>query len=175
MQQEFAGAFTSVFNQVKGGRCPYFYVCAQRFTVLFRASGLAGLDDINVRIAPTSKGLRDGLNVEGIEYSMPLGFSKRRSTTTTTTMTPFTATTGGGDVNDAAATTAAAVVEDVEAEEDDLATSAASNWLESMGIDKSKFPTLNPTRVSLAQDNFKVLDGRPESLVVIEGGRYTHS
>ena len=39
MQQDFAAAFTSVFNQLKGGRCPYFYVCCQRFTVLFRVEG----------------------------------------------------------------------------------------------------------------------------------------
>ena len=56
-----------------------------------------------------------------------------------------------------------------EEEEEDLESAAASNWLESMGIDKTKFPTLNPQRVSLAQDNYKIVDGRPESLVYIQG------
>ena len=90
---------------------------------------------------------------------------KRRSTTTPTTITPF----ASGAANNKGESSGVGGVEDVEAEEDEIENSAASNWLESMGIDKSKFPTLNPTRVSLAQDNYKIVDGRPESLVVVEG------
>ena len=136
-------------------------------------SGLGGCDEINAQIAPTSKGLRDGLNNEGIEFSMPLSLNKRRSSTNaaSTSSSSFSAATSGGTAAEAAA---ALVDDDLEAEEEDLESTAASNWLESMGIDKSKFPTLNPQRVSLAQDNFKVVDGRPESLVEIEGQRRAH-
>ena len=167
LQQDFASAFTSVFNQLKGGgKCPYFYVCAQRFTVLFRTEGLGGTDDINVQIAPTSKGLRDGLNSEGIEYAMPLS-SKRRSSTSN--VSHFGGIGASSTASTAATPAAANAEEDIEADEEELESSAASNWLESMGIDKSQFPTLNPQRVSLAADNYKVVDGRPESLVKIAG------
>ena len=105
---------------------------------------------------------------------MPLSLNKRRSSTNaaSTSSSSFSAATSGGAI--AADAAVASVDDDLEAEEEDLESTAASNWLESMGIDKSKFPTLNPQRVSLAQDNFKVVDGRPESLVKIEGQRRAH-
>ena len=122
-------------------------------------------------MAPTSKGLRDGLNSEGIEYTMPLSNSSKRRSTGPATTSANAAASSSLELSAATAVSAteAAPTEEVDAEEEDLESTAASNWLESMGIDKSKFPTLNPQRVSLAQDNFKVVDGRPESLVKIQG------
>ena len=139
--------------------------------------GLGGSEDINVQIAPTSKGLRDGLTGEGIEFSMPLSLKRRSasSSTAATTTTAAAASINGAPpcsmapAIDGSVGASSSAEDDVE-EEEDLASTAASNWLESMGIDKSKFPTLNPHRVSLAQDNFKIVDGRPESLVTIQGG-----
>ena len=128
---------------------------------------------MNVQIAPTSKGLRDGLTAEGIEFNMPLSLKRRSASTnsSTTTTTPgFGVPSGATPPSvDASAALSTSIDDEVEQEEDDLASTAASNWLESMGIDKTKFPTLNPQRVSLAQDNFKIVDGRPESLVTIQG------
>jgi len=155
LQHDYAAAFTSAFNQLKGSKSPYFYLCAQRFTILFRSDGLGGQEDMSVEVTPTSKGLRDGLTAEGVDFEMPLS-SRRRSALTPTTLTPFMASVEK-ETNDE--------VED----EDNVENTAAHNWLESMGIDKTKFPSLNPSKVSMAQDNFKVIDGRPESLVRVQG------
>ena len=56
----------SVYQLLKCGRCPYFYLCANQFTVLFAAAGVRGCPSISAIITPTTSGMRDALRKEGI-------------------------------------------------------------------------------------------------------------
>ena len=46
--------------------CPYFYVIAQNFVVLFLLKGFAGTQANTVYVTPTTTGLRKALRSEGI-------------------------------------------------------------------------------------------------------------
>lgn len=46
--------------------CPYFYVIAQNFVVLFLHKGFAGAEVNTVYVTPTTTGLRKALRSEGI-------------------------------------------------------------------------------------------------------------
>uniref|UniRef100_A0A7M4FB90 DNA replication fork stabilization factor DONSON n=1 Tax=Crocodylus porosus TaxID=8502 RepID=A0A7M4FB90_CROPO len=71
LMSEWSVSFTSLYNLLKAKLCPYFYVCTYQFTVLFRAAGLAGSDGITAVISPTTRGLREAMRNEGIEFSLP--------------------------------------------------------------------------------------------------------
>lgn len=60
----------SIFNQLRGGRCPYFYMCAHQFTVLFRAAGVGGKTSLHAIMTPTSRGIRESLRKEGKHKSV---------------------------------------------------------------------------------------------------------
>ncbi|XP_072472962.1 protein downstream neighbor of Son isoform X1 [Notamacropus eugenii] len=72
LMSEWAISFTSLYNLLKTKLCPYFYVCTYQFTVLFRAAGLAGNDVMTAVLSPTTRGLREAMKNEGIEFSLPL-------------------------------------------------------------------------------------------------------
>uniref|UniRef100_A0A8C8SCZ3 Downstream neighbor of SON n=1 Tax=Pelusios castaneus TaxID=367368 RepID=A0A8C8SCZ3_9SAUR len=72
LMSEWSVSFTSLYNLLKAKLCPYFYVCTYQFTVLFRAAGLAGTDVITAVVSPTTRGLREAMRNEGIEFSLPL-------------------------------------------------------------------------------------------------------
>lgn len=76
LQQAWSDSLRSLFQLIRTGQCPYFYACANSFTVLFRAAGICGFSDVHAIITPTTRGFRKLLNQEEIEYTMPL--KKRR-------------------------------------------------------------------------------------------------
>jgi hypothetical protein len=65
LRKDWEASLKSAFFLVKVKQCPYVYVCASTFTVLFRASGLDGSDEIRAFVSPTTKGMRDALTREG--------------------------------------------------------------------------------------------------------------
>uniref|UniRef100_A0A674JRN2 Downstream neighbor of SON n=1 Tax=Terrapene triunguis TaxID=2587831 RepID=A0A674JRN2_9SAUR len=81
LMSEWSVSFTSLYNLLKAKLCPYFYVCTYQFTVLFRAAGLAGSDVITAVISPTTRGLREAMRNEGIEFSLPLVEETRKYVT----------------------------------------------------------------------------------------------
>ncbi|MBZ3889393.1 Protein downstream neighbor of Son [Sciurus carolinensis] len=72
LMSDWSVSFTSLYNLLKTKLCPYFYVCTYQFTVLFRAAGFAGSSVITALISPTTRGLREAMKNEGIEFSLPL-------------------------------------------------------------------------------------------------------
>ncbi|CAI9169118.1 unnamed protein product [Rangifer tarandus platyrhynchus] len=82
LMSDWSVSFTSLYNLLKTKLCPYFYVCTYQFTILFRAAGLAGDDVITALISPTTRGIREAMKNEGIEFSLPLikenGHEKRK-------------------------------------------------------------------------------------------------
>ena len=59
-------SFSSVYHLYQAGMCPYFYVIAQNFVILFLLKGFAGTLTNTVLITPTTTGLRKALRSEGI-------------------------------------------------------------------------------------------------------------
>ncbi|ETE73166.1 Protein downstream neighbor of Son, partial [Ophiophagus hannah] len=76
---EWSLSFTSLYNLLRAKLCPYFYVCTYQFTVLFRAAGLAGSDMITALISPTTKGLREAMKNEGIEFDLPFQVIRQKN------------------------------------------------------------------------------------------------
>lgn len=60
-------SFNSVYHLYQAGMCPYFYVIAQNFVILFLLKGFAGTQTNTVFITPTTTGLRKALRSEGIQ------------------------------------------------------------------------------------------------------------
>ena len=67
-------SFQSVFTLVKCGYCPYFYMCCQKFIGLFIGANVAGLAEISAVITPTTRGVRELLKKEGMQFCKELCF-----------------------------------------------------------------------------------------------------
>uniref|UniRef100_W8C915 Protein downstream neighbor of son n=1 Tax=Ceratitis capitata TaxID=7213 RepID=W8C915_CERCA len=65
-------SFRGLFQLLRARQCPYFYLCANTFTVLFRAAGTGGCVETHALMSPSTRGVRSALRQEGIEYTMPL-------------------------------------------------------------------------------------------------------
>ncbi|KAF3820520.1 hypothetical protein GH733_013696 [Mirounga leonina] len=122
LMSDWSVSFTSLYNLLKTKLCPYFYVCTYQFTILFRAAGLAGNDVITALISPTTRGIREAMKNEGIEFSLPLikenGHGKKKASGTSL---------GQGE-------------EQVISDEDE---DESFSWLEEMGVqDKIKKPDI---------------------------------
>ncbi|XP_043748760.1 protein downstream neighbor of Son [Cervus elaphus] len=148
LMSDWSVSFTSLYNLLKTKLCPYFYVCTYQFTILFRAAGLAGDDVITALISPTTRGIREAMKNEGIEFSLPLikenGHEKRK-----------VSGTGLRHGEEQA-------VSDEDEEE-------SFSWLEEMGVqDKIKKPDV--LSIKLRKEIHEVqMDHRPESVVFVKG------
>ncbi|XP_036142477.1 protein downstream neighbor of son homolog isoform X2 [Monomorium pharaonis] len=159
LYREWCDSFRSLFHLLRARQCPYFYVCANTFTVLFRAAGICGLSEIHALVTPTTRGFRHLLKQEEIEYSMPLRKdSKKRF-----------------DVTDSDSKTAYAVFNIVDCqqendnyEKEDEETQDA--WLESLGVENSEIKKINynsQTRMTLEKES--EVDSLSQSLVFVKG------
>ena len=70
LHTDWCKSLKSLYQLLKAKHCPYFYVCANSFTCLFRASGVAHSNDIQVLMTPTTTGLRKLLTDEGIAFAL---------------------------------------------------------------------------------------------------------
>ncbi|XP_042543176.1 protein downstream neighbor of Son isoform X1 [Dipodomys spectabilis] len=147
LMSDWSVSFTSLYNLLKTKLCPYFYVCTYQFTVLFRAAGLAGSDVITAVLSPTTRGLREAMKNEGIEFSLPLieeNALKKKV---------YGTSLGHGE-------------EQAGSDEDE---EESFSWLEEMGVqDKIKKP--DTLSIKLRKERHEVqMDHRPESVVLVKG------
>ncbi|XP_048769188.2 protein downstream neighbor of son homolog [Ostrea edulis] len=156
LSEDWNESFTSAFHQLRSQHCPYFYFCTHQFTVLFRAAGVAGQSSHNALLTPTTRGLREALKNEGIDFNMPVLERKRES---------FSAEKSQGENSEAKA------AQPVDEDDDEFLETdeGASIWLESIGLDKKQFPSLDPTKVKIQREGFRAIDNRPESLIHVQG------
>lgn len=161
LTEDWTESFTSAFHQLRSQHCPYFYFCTHQFTVLFRAAGVAGQSSQNAFLTPTTRGLREALKKEGIEFSMPV-LERKRETSSSEKLQ--------SENSESKPVQAVDEIEEDEEEDEFLDTDeGASVWLESIGLDKKQFPSLDPNKVKIQREGFRVIDNRPESLVYIQG------
>ncbi|XP_038048090.1 protein downstream neighbor of Son-like isoform X2 [Patiria miniata] len=186
LMASWSESFRSVFYLLRSGHCPYFYLLAHQYTVLFRAAGVGGVKHIHALFNPTTKGLRDAFKEEGIDFSLPLAKmddqqNKSRSDLEEEFREQYKQPSETeGEVSKATLSCEADIDqilagddEDKDGEEEELAISqdddAASSWLQSMGLDKQHFPSLEPSKVNLQRDHLMRIDNRPESMVLVQG------
>ncbi|XP_049867704.1 protein downstream neighbor of son homolog [Pectinophora gossypiella] len=81
LHREWTESFRSLFQLLRALHCPYFYVCANTFTCLFRAAGVCGVSEPCAFIAPTTRGFRQALQQEDVEFTMPLRSNKKKLNT----------------------------------------------------------------------------------------------
>ncbi|XP_041258085.1 protein downstream neighbor of Son [Onychostruthus taczanowskii] len=162
LMSDWSVSFTSLYNLLRARLCPYFYVCAAQFSVLFRAAGLAGSAVPTAAVAPTTRGLRRLSPAPGVEFSMPLleeSRARRRESSEESAGAETAEGLGGGStVEDAG--------ERAHSDDDD---DGSFSWLEEMGVqDKVKKP--DTISIQLRKEKHEVrVDHRPESLVLVRG------
>ncbi|CAD6215984.1 GSCOCG00004288001-RA-CDS [Cotesia congregata] len=154
---EWSESFRSLFHLLRAGQCPYFYVCANTFTVLFRAAGICGISEVHALLTPTTRGFRQSLKQQDIEYTMPLRTTgKRRSDLTDSGYDTLDSTTSNGeDVND----------EDNDDDDDD----GRDNILESLGIEASEIKRINKCQKRITMEKESEVDASKHSLIFVKG------
>lgn len=162
LHSDWTESFTSAFHQLRAQHCPYFYVCTHQFSVLFRASTISGQTTLNALLSPTTRGMRESLKGEGISFTMPL--LDRRKSSVHQDMESEKPEDNGDQ-------RPPQPCQNVDDDEDDMIDTdeGASVWLESIGLDKKQFPSLDPNKVKIQREGFKVIDNRPESTVCVSG------
>ncbi|KAF1458113.1 Protein downstream neighbor of Son, partial [Pygoscelis antarcticus] len=162
LMSDWSVSFTSLYNLLKAKLCPYFYICTYQFTVLFRAAGLAGSDVITAVISPTTRGLREAMRNEGIEFSLPLVEESRTGKQKNSEVNLETEGANSLQVGNS--------TEDGEepapSDDDD---DESFSWLEEMGVqDKVKKP--DAISIKLRKEKHEVqMDHKPESLALVKG------
>lgn len=162
LAEEWDYSFRGLFQLLRARQCPYFYLCANTFTVLFRAAGCGGRAEMHALVTPSTRGMRNALRQEGIEYSMPLkkddvgGGSLNSSLTeeptneTKTNMTEECPKKAGNE-------------KPAEDEDDD------DDWLESLGVDERELRRIQTIHARKLQAAEMSEDFSDNSLLLIEG------
>ncbi|NXX32973.1 DONS protein, partial [Nicator chloris] len=196
LMSDWSVSFTSLYNLLRARLCPYFYVCAAQFSVLFRAAGLAGSAVPTAAIAPTTRGLRHAMSTEGkgggagtgqgwdtaphcclssapgIEFSLPLleeSRARKQKNSEESLETETADGLGGGSGVEDAGEPIPSDDDDDDEEDDDDDNYGSCPWLEEMGVqDKVKKP--DTLSIQLRKEKHEVqVDHRPESLVLVRG------
>ncbi|XP_040279083.1 protein downstream neighbor of Son [Bufo bufo] len=158
LMSEWALSLTSLYNLLKAKLCPYFYVCTYQFTVLFRAASIAGSDVITAVMSPTTRGIREAMKNEGIDFSLPLVTNDPSKKTK--------ASESVSEVGDKVQDVGNTSDEKAPAESDE---DESFSWLEEMGVeDQIKKPDAISIKLCKEKNEVK-LDHRPESVVLVKG------
>ncbi|KAM4795226.1 protein downstream neighbor of Son [Rhinophrynus dorsalis] len=159
LMSEWALSFTSLYNLLKAKLCPYFYVCTYQFTVLFRAAGFAGSNVITAIMSPTTRGLREAMKNEGIDFSLPLVEDTNKSQKNSEVISQAD---GATDRDPDLASGIDDVLFDSDEEE-------SFSWLEEMGVEgQIKKPDSISIKLRKERNEVK-LDHKPESVVLVKG------
>ncbi|XP_028255095.1 protein downstream neighbor of son homolog [Parambassis ranga] len=165
LMRDWSISLSSLYSLLKSRLCPYFYLCSYQFTVLFRAAGVGGHDSITAFISPTTRGLREAMKSEGIEFSLPLVEERKKSREhhgeeeVEKAEVCCEVKEGSGCLTD--------VGENSDGYNED--EDGSFSWLEEMGVqDKIKKP--DGITIQLRKEAHAVsLDHKPESVVCVAG------
>ncbi|XP_065808294.1 protein downstream neighbor of son homolog isoform X1 [Labrus bergylta] len=171
LMSEWSVSLSSLYSLLKTRLCPYFYLCSYQFTVLFRAAGLGGSGSITAFISPTTRGLREAMKAEGIEFSLPLVDERRKSKEQQEV--EVEQMEKAQDCSELKESEGCQEAEEGEScgynndDEDD--DDGSFSWLKEMGVqDKIKKP--DSISIQLRKEGTAVsLDHKPESVVCVEG------
>ncbi|XP_059475535.1 protein downstream neighbor of son homolog [Neocloeon triangulifer] len=148
-------SFRSLLQLVRAHQCPYFYLCANKFTCLVRAAGIGGFEEINAIISPTTSGFRRLLQNDEISFTLPLqkeGVSSNSSP---------------GDL-DESRDGQASDTDPIEETEDEVDDEEAVEWLQSIGVAEAEIKKLNSTQSKIKNAKTTQIDQKPSSTVVVQ-------
>ncbi|XP_066561872.1 protein downstream neighbor of son homolog isoform X2 [Amia ocellicauda] len=179
LMSEWSASLTSLHSLLRARLCPYFYVCTHQFSALFRAAGLGGAPVITALLTPTTRGLREAMRSEGIEFTLPLleekGKCRNSGSVSSGSEGPLQTGPGDGQCGSEARDSGGEEEEEEEEqqqqqqEEEDDDDDGGFSWLMEMGVqDKIKKP--DSISVKLRKEHGTVrLDHKPESVVLVQG------
>lgn len=158
-------------QMLRARHCPYFYLCANQFTVLFRAAGIGGRVENHALITPTTRGFRAALKQEDIEFTMPLkstmdkeNANKSLDSGNDTQSNSFTAEDSKMDTSKE--NTSGNDDEGVDNESDD---EDEEKWLASLGVDASEIKKISTKHARRVHNQECAEDSTDQSLVLVEG------
>lgn len=171
------------FQLLRSLQCPYFYVCANSYTVLFRAAGIGGKEETHALLTPTSRGLRAALKEEDIDFTMPLkkGFSEVRNKsldsgndTESNSFSKISQSNSFSNLSEDATvdTSTGAVNTSGNADEglvDDEDSEDEEQWLKSMGVEASEIKKISTTHARRLHNKECAEDTTDQSILLIEG------
>jgi protein downstream neighbor of Son len=157
--KDWTNSFRNLFQLVRARQCPYFYVCANTFTVIFRAAGVGGKCEVHALLSPTTRGMRGALKQEDIEFTMPLKKSSENSLCNDSG-------TSSKSPNNSFINSEATEPQNDDDDDDDMDD---DKWLESLGVEAAEIKRINANHdrkvaVKECEDDFS-----DQSLVLIEG------
>ncbi|XP_022910905.2 protein downstream neighbor of son homolog [Onthophagus taurus] len=150
LHQSFTDGLKSLLQLLRTRQCPYFYLCTNNFTALFRAAGISGFAEMNVMVTPTTRGFRQVLRNEDIEFKTPLKKS-----------------TNSQEIDHENDTLDANTEEVVNDNEEDEITD--EEWLKQMGIGQEDIKKINFKQEKIRRKIESEIDNGAESLIFIEG------
>ncbi|XP_003487471.1 protein downstream neighbor of son homolog [Bombus impatiens] len=156
LYKEWSESFRSLFHLLRARQCPYFYVCATNFTVLFRAAGICGISEAHALLTPTTRGFRQSLKQEEIEYTMPLRKDCKRQSDVTDS---------GCDTADSATSLSYTENQNLDDEEDET----QDEWLQSLGVENSEIRKINNSQARMTLEKETELDNMKQSLIFVKG------
>ncbi|XP_066586454.1 protein downstream neighbor of son homolog isoform X2 [Prorops nasuta] len=162
LYKDWCESFRSLFHLLRARQCPYFYVCANTFTVLFRAAGICGLSEVHALVTPTTRGFRQALKQEEIEYTMPLRKDCKRLSD---------ATDSGFETLDSSSLniTASLLQEDSAILDNDDDDETQDEWLQSLGVDDSEIKKINSLQTRKTLEKESQIDNLKQSLAFVKG------
>lgn len=156
LEKAWATSFRSLFQLVRSRQCPYFYVCANTFTVLFRAAGISGQAETHALITPTTRGMRAALKQEEIEFTTPLKPPSKNAN-----KSPSTSFSNSAESLQLQA-------EEGE-DEDDSDDDDDEKWLESLGVDANEIKRIHDNHRKKQVNAECEGDFTDQSLALVQG------
>ncbi|XP_063821544.1 protein downstream neighbor of son homolog [Ostrinia nubilalis] len=166
LHREWTESFRSLFQLVRALHCPYFYVCANTFTVLFRAAGVCGVTEPCALIAPTSRGFRQALRQEDVEFTMPLRSDAKKRLSNSDEEKPKNSSFDSCyDTMDEGSR-----LDPPEGKEDDgSGDEDPDQFLSQLGLETEVIKKININQTRVAQTAESSVDSAAESLVFVRG------
>lgn len=164
LNKDWRESFQSLFKLLRARHCPYFYCCANGFTVLFRAAGIGGRVETHCLISPTTSGLRAALKQESIEFTLPLKVADNINKSN-----PDIRTQNEPHIsNSSEATTQDSGCID-ELDDDNFDDDNQEEWLASLGVEAAEIKKIRTIHSRMKQSDDCKEDYSDQSIALFEG------
>lgn len=164
LNKDWRESFQSLFQLLRARHCPYFYCCANGFTVLFRAAGIGGRVETHALLTPTTSGFRAALKQESIEFTLPL----KASADNINRSNPDIRSQSDHISNSSEATTQDSGCID-ELDDDNFDDDNQEEWLASMGVDAAEIKKIRTIHSRIRQNDECKEDYSDQSIALFEG------
>lgn len=164
LNKDWRESFQSLFQLLRARHCPYFYCCANGFTVLFRAAGIGGRVETHALLTPTTSGFRAALKQESIEFTLPL----KASADNINRSNPDIRNQNEHISNSSEATTQDSGCID-ELDDDNFDDDNQEEWLASMGVDVAEIKKIRTIHTRIKQNDECKEDYSDQSIALFEG------